>query len=222
MKFHHMTFQRLSCALALGVLLALLWMPGLASAQVELLTDEKVAQIPAGPQPIRFSHQIHAGQDQIPCEYCHIYARRSDVSGVPPVRICFGCHQLVGQQLMEVQKVVKFWTDQTPIPWVKIFDVPDFVRFAHFKHVNARNEVYPNGVLCETCHGPIQTMPTVVKQDPNFGKMGWCLACHLTIPGMMERKRAEPASEGSAFLKNAKTPEGHYRANLTDCLTCHK
>ncbi|MBI3993196.1 MAG: cytochrome c3 family protein [Candidatus Lambdaproteobacteria bacterium] len=222
MKYHRIAFERVSCALAFGVLVALLWMPALALAQVELLTDAKVAQIPAGPQPIRFSHQIHAGQDLISCEYCHIYARRSDVAGVPPVRICMGCHQLVGQQLMEVQKVVKYWTDQTPIPWVKIFDVPDFVRFAHFKHVTANNEVYPNGVQCQTCHGPIETMPTTVKQDANFGTMGWCLQCHLTIPGMMERKRAEPASEGSAFLKNAKTPKGHYRPHLTDCLTCHK
>ncbi len=222
MKYHRLALQRGLCALAFGLLVALAAMPGAATAQVNLLTDEQVAKIPIGPQPIRFSHQIHAGQNAIPCEYCHIYARRSNVSGVPPVRICMGCHQLVGAQLQEVQKVQKYWTDQTPIPWVKIFDVPDFVRFPHFKHVNARNEVYPNGVTCQTCHGEIQTMPVVAKVNPAFGTMGWCLDCHLTIPGMLERKRAIPEREGSTFIKNAKTPAGHLRPYLTDCLTCHK
>lgn len=224
MKYHRIAIKRVALntvfhAFGFGLLIALMWIPVTASAQ---LTNEQVAQIPAGVQPIRFSHKIHAGQDAIPCQYCHIYARRSSISGVPPVRICMGCHQLIGTQLDEVQKVHKYWNDKKPIPWVKIFDIPDFVGFPHFKHVNARNEIYPSGVACETCHGPIKTMAVVEKRDADFGLMGWCLRCHLTIPGALERKRAEPESPGSIFLKNAKTPKGHYRANLTDCLTCHK
>ena len=65
-------------------------------------------------------------------------------------------------------------------------------------------------------------MHVVEKFYPDFGLMGWCLECHLTIPGAMERKKAIPEKPGSTVLKNAKGPKGHYRPNLTDCLTCHK
>ena len=37
-------------------------------------------------QPIEFSHRIHAGDNSIPCLYCHIYAERSRVAGIPNVK----------------------------------------------------------------------------------------------------------------------------------------
>ena len=46
-------------------------------------------------QPIAFSHKVHAGENEIPCQYCHIYARRSISAGVPSVNKCVGCHQSV-------------------------------------------------------------------------------------------------------------------------------
>ena len=207
--------------LAAGVfVLALLGTSAPAGAQT--LTNEQVAMIPAGSQPIRFSHRVHAGDNLIDCQYCHIYARRSYSSGVPPVAICAGCHKFVGAQLDEVKKVMGYWERQEPIPWVKIHDVPDFVRYPHYKHVNAKNEKYPNGIICQDCHGPIETMDVVAKADPNFGLMGWCLSCHLTIPGSQELKRAIASTTDPLKIKNADHPSGNYRRPLlTDCLTCH-
>ena len=43
-------------------------------------------------QPIAFSHKLHTVQNGIACQYCHLYARRSFSSGVPPVSTCIGCH----------------------------------------------------------------------------------------------------------------------------------
>ena len=196
-----------------------------ASAQtggVMPLTDEDVAKIDPGPQPIRFSHKIHAGQDKIDCQYCHIYARRSQSSGAPPMAICVGCHRFIANGLQEVQKVLQAYEKKEPIQWVKVHDVPDFVRFTHDKHVTAKNEVFPNGVPCQQCHGPIETMDTVKKFDPNFGLMGWCLQCHLTIPGAIERKQAIAASMASTEVKNYKHPSGNYaRPLMSDCITCH-
>lgn len=205
--------------LVAGLMLTFFLFSGIALAQ---LTDADVEKIPAGPQPIRFSHKIHTTDNQIDCQYCHIYARRTNSSGVPPVAICVGCHKFVGAQLEEVKKVMGFWEKKEPIPWVKIHDVPDFVRYPHSKHINAKNETYPEGVPCQDCHGPIEKMDVVEKFDANFGKMGWCLTCHLKIPGTLERKRAIAASTNPKLLKNAGHPSGNYtRPNLTDCLTCH-
>jgi hypothetical protein len=210
--------------LVLGVLLALgaglMLLPATASAQ--LLTEEDLAKIPAGSQPIKFSHKIHAGDNQIQCQYCHVYARRSRTSGVPAVAVCMGCHRFVNPGLSEVQKLAKFWENKEPIPWVKIHDIPDFVRYNHARHVNAKNEMYPNGIQCQTCHGPIETMHVVEKYNPNFGLMGWCLDCHLKVPGTLEQKRGTPEALGSMRLMHAKHPSGNYvRPKLTDCLTCH-
>lgn len=204
----------------------LLGLAVIAPTALAQMTDADVAKIPAGSelvrQPIKFSHKIHATDNQIDCQYCHIYARRSFTSGVPPVAICAGCHRFVGTGLAEVKKVMEFWEKKEPIPWVKIHDVPDFVRYPHYKHVNAKNETFPDGVPCQQCHGPVETMDVVEVYDANFGQMGWCLKCHLTIPGTLERKRAIASSTNPRKTKNSDHPSGDYtRPLLTDCLTCH-
>ena len=206
----------------LTVVLALASLLLAQPAAAQKPTNEDVAKISAGPQPIKFSHKVHAGNNKIDCQYCHIYARRSFVSGIPPVAICAGCHKFVGTQLDEVKKVMGYWEKQEPIPWVKIHDIPDFVRYPHYKHINAKHEKYPNGIACQDCHGPIQEMDVVKKFNPNFGLMGWCLSCHLTIPGTEELKRAVAATTDPLKIKNSDHPNGNYRRPLlTDCLTCH-
>ena len=50
------------------------------------------SKAPERNQPIAFSHQLHVSQNGIACQYCHLYARRSYASGVPPVSTCVGCH----------------------------------------------------------------------------------------------------------------------------------
>ena len=91
-------------------------------------------------QPIAFSHKLHTVQNGIPCQYCHLYARRSFSSGVPPVSTCIGCHgpneqKLVKPDSLEVKKMRDYWAKGEPIPWVKVHDIPDFVRFPHKVHI---------------------------------------------------------------------------------------
>src|SRR5208283_4242079 len=55
---------------------------------------------PVVTQPIEFPHYIHAGPREkggmeIDCMYCHTYARRSAVSGIPRLSKCIGCHQSI-------------------------------------------------------------------------------------------------------------------------------
>jgi hypothetical protein len=206
----------------LTAVLALAWLLLAQPVAAQNLTNEDVAKLSAGPQPIKFSHKVHAGDNKIDCQYCHIYARRSFVSGIPPVAICAGCHKFVGTQLDEVKKVMGYWERQEPIPWVKIHDIPDFVHYPHYKHINANNEKYPNGIACQDCHGPIETMDVVHKYNPDFGLMGWCLQCHLTIPGALEMKRAIASTTDPHKTKDSNHPHGDYRRPLlTDCLSCH-
>lgn len=43
-------------------------------------------------QPIKFSHEVHAGLHKIDCQYCHDGARRSKQSIIPATNTCMNCH----------------------------------------------------------------------------------------------------------------------------------
>ena len=120
-------------------------------------------------QPINFSHKIHAGDYEIPCMYCHVQARRSISAGVPSVSKCVGCHSQVATDRPQIRKLMAYWENKEPIPWIKVHDLPDFVHFPHKRHVAA-------GVKCQTCHGPVETMAVISREAPL--KMGLCLDCH--------------------------------------------
>ncbi len=120
-------------------------------------------------QPINFSHKIHAGEFEIPCMYCHVQARRSISAGVPSVSKCVGCHSQVATERPQIRKLMAYWENKEPIPWIKVHDLPDFVHFPHKRHVAAE-------VKCQTCHGPVESMD-VIRQEASL-KMGWCLGCH--------------------------------------------
>jgi len=105
----------------------------------------------------------------MPCLYCHSYARRSTMAGIPAVRKCMGCHKIVAIDKPEIKKLQKYWNDKESIPWVRIHKVPDYVQFNHRRHVLKE-------IRCQECHGPVETM-VEVKQFSSL-KMGWCLKCH--------------------------------------------
>ncbi|MFW5967624.1 MAG: cytochrome c3 family protein [Persicimonas sp.] len=124
-------------------------------------------------QPIEFSHKLHAGNNEIPCEYCHTSVGESPHASVPTVDTCMNCHNQVegntdsGKQ--EIQKVRDAWREGESIEWVKVHDMPDHVQFSHEPHIN-------EGVDCTECHGQVNTMDTVSVQ--NEFNMGWCVDCH--------------------------------------------
>ena len=120
-------------------------------------------------QPIDFSHRVHAGENEIPCMYCHVQARRSISAGVPSVNKCMGCHTEIATNRPQIRLLASYWENKEPIPWVKVHDLPDFVHFTHKRHVQADIE-------CQTCHGPVETMDVVSREAPV--EMGLCLNCH--------------------------------------------
>ena len=127
-------------------------------------------------QPIFFRHDIHAGQDQIPCMYCHYSASVSSEPGIPSLQTCMGCHQLIGGSTQshqaEIKKVRDAWRERKPPEWIRIHALPGFVRFPHMRHVKALGTQ-----ACETCHGKVEQMPQVSQVSTLT--MGWCVRCHV-------------------------------------------
>ncbi len=44
-------------------------------------------------QPIKFSHELHAGINKINCQYCHSSAAESKHSNIPTTNVCMNCHK---------------------------------------------------------------------------------------------------------------------------------
>ncbi len=171
-----------------------------AAAAVTAWGCEPTNQGYAPEQPINYSHAVHAGTLQIPCQYCHFSAERGRHAGIPPAKICLNCHgkALAGSESMkalaespEINKLKTAIKSGTPIAWLKVHDLPDHVYFNHSVHVR-------KGVACETCHGDVRSMGRVVQFAPLT--MGWCIDCHRGDPAAADYDR------GNA---------------LTDCAVCH-
>ena len=120
-------------------------------------------------QPIAFSHAHHVTEIGLDCQMCHVYARRGPVAGIPSVETCAGCHAQVLSDRPEIQKVLEYWENEQPIPWVRVHDLPDYSRFSHKRHVLG-------GLDCSECHGNVGQMEAAVQVETL--SMGWCIACH--------------------------------------------
>ena len=133
-------------------------------------------------QPIEFPHDTHASVNKINCMYCHTYARRSNVAGIPPTSKCMGCHNVIATDKPGVQKLTEYWEKREPPPWNKVHDVPDFVHFSHERHL--KRFVFDNEELpvervsegCAFCHGEVKDMKVAHKVKPL--NMGFCVRCH--------------------------------------------
>jgi hypothetical protein len=161
----------------------------------------------AAAQPIEFPHNTHVQTYKIDCQYCHADARRSEYAGLPSVERCMGCHRVTAADKPEIKKLAEYAAKQQPIPWTRVFKMPEFTYFPHKAHVGAK-------IACQTCHGPVETMttvaattgPTIVNDLLNLAgfkpappplTMGWCLECH---------RRENATRQTHAPL---------------DCVTCH-
>ena len=161
-------------AAGVGVIPAVLHgQQGAAATAADTAPDAADALDPGAPpaQPIDFSHARHVGQARIDCQFCHAYARRGPVAGIPSVQRCAGCHQAILSEAPEILKVLDYWENRQPIPWVRVHNLPDHVRFNHKAHIRA-------GFDCAECHGDVGAM-TIARQVSSLS-MGWCVDCHQT------------------------------------------
>ncbi len=120
-------------------------------------------------QPIPYSHRLHAGTMQMPCQYCHSGVLKSRQAGVPTVDKCMNCHKVTKVDSPYIKELTAIYSSGAPLKWKRIHTLPDYVFFDHRPHVAA-------GILCQTCHGEVQTMD-VVYQHMSM-RMGNCLGCH--------------------------------------------
>ena len=192
-------------------------------------------------QPIYYSHQVHAGVNQISCLYCHGGAMQGKQASIPSVNICMNCHmgisEYAGQTKLyredgslvdgtaEIQKLYeyagwdpgkKLYTGKgKPIEWIRIHNLPDHVYFNHAQHVAVGQQA------CQTCHGEIQKMGEVY-QFANLS-MGWCVNCHReTKVQFTDNKFYSIYEKFHEDLKNKKMDSVTVeKIGGTECMKCH-
>jgi hypothetical protein len=127
-------------------------------------------------QPIYFSHRVHAGVKEIHCRFCHPYADRSQRAGIPEMAKCFYCHQYVIPTHPQIVQERRHYEGKLPVPWVRIYYVPDHVKFNHEPHIRM-------GIDCTVCHGDVKTMDRLI---PVEFRMGFCIGCHKGLGAQVD------------------------------------
>ncbi len=156
-------------------------------------------------QPIFYSHEVHAGVNQISCLYCHGGAQDSKQAGIPSVNVCMNCHVAINEYKGDLKLVREDGSAVDGTAEIKQLyayagwdaankqykpdnnndGIPDGAKpIAWVKIHNLPDHVYFNHSQhvkvgkqqCQTCHGEIQKMAEV-KQFSDLS-MGWCINCH--------------------------------------------
>lgn len=168
-------------------------------------------------QPVPYSHALHAGELGIDCRYCHSTVDQASHAAIPPTETCMNCHRLVRKDSPKLLPIRESHATGTPVEWVKVHDLPDYVFFNHSAHVT-------RGVGCVSCHGRVDRMEKVYQQEPL--SMSWCLDCHRA-----PEKHLRPPAEVTNMNWKAPGDPVAYGAQLreqgdinppTHCSTCHR
>ena len=131
--------------------------------------DKVPAPQAARPQPLPFSHELHT-QFLRECQDCHQISSDGWTMSYPPEAKCMTCHATMKVDSAPIRKLAEYAAQRKPVPWVHIYEVPDYVYFSHRTHVRKAK------LDCENCHGPVREREVLTKEKPT--SMAACISCH--------------------------------------------
>ena len=120
-------------------------------------------------QPLPYSHKTHVALG-LQCRDCHEIADPGFAAGYPAEAKCMACHAAIKTDSPHIQQLAKYSEEGSPVPWNRIYRVPDYVWFSHASHVDDAS------VACETCHGPVAQRDALFQEKPTT--MAACMDCH--------------------------------------------
>jgi hypothetical protein len=125
--------------------------------------------LPPPEQPIPFNHKQHVALG-LKCLDCHAIKEPGFQAGYPAESRCMACHVAIRKDSPHIQKLAGFHKAKEPVPWVKVYEVPDYVWFSHDSHHRGA------GISCEHCHGPVSERTVIAKEKST--SMQACMDCH--------------------------------------------
>lgn len=154
------------------------------------------------PQPIDYSHRLHAGELGIDCRFCHNAAEHGKYAGIPASDVCMKCHKhvtssydvmqaeinnadkeqrkpkvIISEELQKLYDSLALDNPHSPLPNDGAKSIPwvkvhNLPDFVCFDH----SAHVAAGVQCQKCHGPVESMERM-RQFESLS-MGWCVNCH--------------------------------------------
>lgn len=212
-------FRPYANTLARASLLAIaLVLLGIAWAGYEYTQSSYATRVGAPlEQPVPFSHAHHVGGLGLDCRYCHTTVETSTFAGMPATQTCMTCHSYIWKDSPMLAPVRDSFNSNTPIAWVRVHDLPDYVYFDHRAHVS-------KGIGCVSCHGRVDEMPLTWKAESM--RMSWCLDCHRAPEKHVRPREAvtDPAWQPpEGFDPSVLAKQYHLDSRrMTDCSVCHR
>ena len=81
-----------------------------------------------------------------------------------------GCHTSIKKESAEIRKLAAFAAKKEPVPWARVYQLPDIIWFSHAAHVKDAK------VECAVCHGDV-AQRDVLFQEKSIS-MNSCMDCH--------------------------------------------
>ncbi len=156
-----------SQALRAGIMV--LALVALTGSGVSRAQDKAPAPQAAKPQPLLFSHKLHT-QFLQECQDCHQVSSDGWTMSYPPEAKCMTCHATIKADSPAIKKLAEYAAQKKSMPWVHIYEVPDYVYFSHRTHLNKAK------LDCEACHGPVRERDVLTKEKST--SMAACINCH--------------------------------------------
>jgi Class III cytochrome C family/Cytochrome c7 and related cytochrome c len=128
-------------------------------------------------QPIEFNHKLHVGQLKQPCQLCHAPSEGGEMVDMPEVSKCMQCHSAIAPRSKPEGKLAAFAKQNRDVDWVRVYQIPTFVRFSHAQHTQV-------GVRCESCHGLVAQRATLWQEHDM--SMGSCMNCHRQMHASLD------------------------------------
>jgi Cytochrome c7 and related cytochrome c/Class III cytochrome C family len=147
----------------------------LVSSRSAVNTQEEQGRGPK--QPIPFNHNLHVQKLTQPCTSCHANRDPGEMVDMPDTAQCLQCHSAIPPKTPGEAKLAAFGKLDRQIDWVRVYQIPTFVRFDHRQHAQAN-------VKCEACHGPVAQRVTLWKEKET--SMGSCMECHRTMHASLD------------------------------------
>jgi len=165
----------------IGGLLSLVLLASIALGAQDASTAPG-AQPPAPVQPLPYSHKQHVALG-LPCRLCHVNPDAGKLMTYPAVAICMSCHATVAADRPSIQKLASFAADNKPVPWVRVYQVPDYVYWAHGTQLAA-------DVTCVECHGPVAERDMIEQETVN-ALVAQAIYDARTSAGLTQKQLAE-------------------------------
>ena len=124
-------------------------------------------------QPVDYNHYLHVHVKEIACEDCHQSVKTGYFATIPSIETCAMCHsEPQGSSEKEKKFLQQFVKTEQPLPWKRLFVLPDHVFFSHRVHVAGAE------IKCQECHGAMDMQKQPPPRPLKVQTMEDCLDCH--------------------------------------------